>query len=78
MIEEVEDGGALFFPEVLEEIGDDGGHADEGGEDDIDIAVAIDVIGIHGEPAAGDAFAEGGGLEFEGAFVFEVNEAFAG
>lgn len=33
LVEEVEDRGALFFPEVFEEVGDDAGHADEGGED---------------------------------------------
>lgn len=48
---------ALLAPEALEFVGDRGGHVDEGAEDEIVVAVAIQVAGFEGDPPAGHRLA---------------------
>jgi hypothetical protein len=74
-------GRSLFLPHVPDGRWDGSRHPDEGTKHQIDVAVAVEIPGIEGEPATGDGLAEGGGLEFEfvaSAGVFEVEESFAG
>lgn len=48
---------AFLAPEALEFVGDRGGHVDEGAEDEIVVAVAIQVAGFEGDPPAGHRLA---------------------
>ena len=48
---------AFLAPEALEFVRDRGGHVDEGTEDEIVVAITIQVAGVEGDPAAGDPLA---------------------
>ena len=50
-----------------------------GGEHEVEVAVAVEVARIEGHPSAGDALADGGGLEVLGVTrVLEIDESFSG
>ena len=71
---------AFLAPEGLELVGDRGGHVDEGAEDEIVVAVAVQVAGFKGDPPAGHTWAQGPGFEIPfpaagGAGVLEIGPA---
>lgn len=58
--------------------GNAAGSVDHGAENEVEVAVAVEVGGIHGQPATVHGFGEGGGGELEVSAVFEEDKAFAG
>ena len=71
---------AFLAPETFEFLGYCGGHVDEGAEDEIVVAVAVQVAGFKGDPPAGHTWAQGPGFEIPfpaagGAGVLEIGPA---
>jgi hypothetical protein len=76
-----DEGGDAVGAPGFEEVGWKGnasGAVDHGAKDEIRIAIAIEVAGIHGQPASGSGFGESGGDELQVSAVLEEDEAFPG